>query len=121
MNPGPRSLEQLEIWKEAMTFSQVIYQLSTAWPEAEKFGLIAQIRRAAVSIPTNLAEGLGRGKAGEIARFARIALGSAYEVFTLLKIAEKLGYAGNYRLAFTELDRLTKRLSAYLRHWEEKS
>ena len=120
MNPGPRSLEQLEIWNEAVAFSQTIYQLSHAWPEAEKFGLTAQIRRAAVSIPANLAEGLGRGRSGEIARFARISLGSAYEVYTLLKIAEQLGYPGDYPQAYSELDRLTKRLSAYLRHWEGK-
>jgi len=114
MNPGPRSLEQLEIGNEAVALSQTIYRLSQAWPEAE------QIRRAAVSIPANLAEGLGRARAGGIARFARISHGSAYEVFTLLKIAEPLGYAGSYPPAYSELERLTKRLSAYLRHWEGK-
>ena len=120
METGPRSLEKLEIWNEALAFSEKAYALSKNWPDSERFGLIAQLRRATVSIAANLAEGLGRGRAGEVSRFARIALGSAYEAYTLLRLAERLGFPGAYAEIMPELDRLTKRLSAYVRHWEQR-
>ncbi len=120
METGPRSLEKLEVWNEALAFSEKVYDLSRRWPDGERFGLIAQLRRAAVSIAANLAEGLGRGRPGEVSRFARIALGSAYEAYTLLRLAERLGYPGAYTEVMPELDRLTRRLAAYVRHWEQR-
>jgi four helix bundle protein len=120
METGPRSLEKLEVWNEALVFSEKIYILTKRWPDSERFGLTPQLRRATVSIAANLAEGLGRGRAGEVSRFARIALGSAYEAYTLLRLAERLGFPGAYAEVMPELDRLTRRLSAYIRHWEER-
>jgi four helix bundle protein len=69
------------------------YALTSHWPRAELFGLTGQIRRAAVSIPCNLAEGQGRGTSAEVARFAQIALGSLYELDTLLQIGAELNFA----------------------------
>ncbi len=116
----PESVENLRIWQESMDLAVLVYGLTRRWPESERFGLIAQLRRAAVSIAANLAEGLGRGRPGEVSRFARIALGSAYEAYTLLKLAERLGYPGAYTEVMPELDRLTRRLAAYVRHWEQR-
>ena len=86
----PDPVAKLELWQEGMRLVADLYRLSANWPAEERFGLISQARRAAVSIPTNLAEGVGRGSSGEIHRFATIARGSAYELDTLLVLAGTL-------------------------------
>lgn len=88
----PDSVENLQIWQDSVTLVEVIYAATKAWPKEEMYGLTSQIRRAAVSIPANLAEGVGRGTRRETARFAQIALGSLYETDTLCVIAQRLGY-----------------------------
>ncbi len=87
---GPSSVTNLRIWHEGMAVVKESYALSGAWPKSELFGLTSQVRRAAVAIPCNLAEGRGRGTNPEMARFAQIALGSLYELDTLLLIAAEL-------------------------------
>ena len=88
----PESVENLEIWQRGVTLVEEIYDATRAWPREEVYGLTGQLRRAAVSVPANLAEGVGRGTTREVARFAQIALASLYEVDTLLVIANRLGY-----------------------------
>ncbi len=90
---GPDSVRTLDIWSEGMTLVKAVYGLTAGWPRAEGFGLTAQIRRAAVAIPANIAEGVGRGTPAEAARFANVALGSLYELDTLIQLAADLGYA----------------------------
>jgi len=90
---GPDSVRNLKIWHEGMAVVKTIYALTARWPKSELFGLSAQVRRAAVSIPCNLAEGRGRGTNPEMARFAQIALGSLYELDTLLQIADYLKFS----------------------------
>ena len=87
---GPSSVNNLRIWHEGIAVVKDSYALSGAWPKSELFGLTSQVRRAAVSIPSNLAEGRGTGTNPEMARFAQIALGSLYELDTLLLIAAEL-------------------------------
>ena len=115
------SVGNLEIWSEAMDIVEITYTLTQAWPEAEKYGLTSQTRRAVVSIPTNLAEGAGRGTRKEKSRYGRIALGSLYELDTLLQIAVRLGFANPDETVGLrgELARLAKRLNAYIHHQEE--
>jgi four helix bundle protein len=96
---GPDTVRTLRVWQEGMALVKESYALTSAWPKSELFGLTGQIRRAAVSIPTNLAEGKGRGTSGELVRFARIAQGSAYELDTLLEIAQELEFADAERVA----------------------
>ena len=62
----PESVEKLEIWQEAVEIVRIVYELTKSWPREEMYGLTSQIRRAAVSIPANLAEGVGRGGPGEM-------------------------------------------------------
>ena len=62
----PESVEKLEIWQEAVELVTIVYELTKSWPREEMYGLTSQIRRAAVSIPANLAEGVGRGGPGEM-------------------------------------------------------
>ncbi len=104
-----------------MQLVERVYATSDHWPENERYGLIAQSRRAAVSIPANLAEGIGRGTPPERARFGQIAMGSLYELATLLELARRLGYLDE--ATFLKLDaalaRLARRIHAYMDHWRQ--
>ena len=80
-------------WKKALELTKRIYEISSCWPDQEKFGLVNQIRRAVVSICSNIAEGYGRYDDGDKKRFLSIARGSAYEVEAQLLVAKELGYA----------------------------
>jgi four helix bundle protein len=113
---GPSSVTNLRIWHEGMSIAKDSYSLSSAWPKSEMFGLTSQVRRAAVSIPCNLAEGRGRGSRAEMARFAHIALGSVYELDTLLLIAAELDLAGaNDVTALRDrLSSLSRQISKYI-------
>ncbi len=84
------NLEELKVWNKAMKVAEEIYVLSSDFPSAEKFGLTSQIRRSAVSIVSNIAEGAGRNTKGEFRNFLSIASGSSYELFTQLTLAYKL-------------------------------
>lgn len=83
---------RLEAWKKAMDFVVDVYRITETFPKEEKFGLTAQIRRAAVSIPANIAEGAARQSHKEFVRFLSIAQGSASELETELVIGQRLGY-----------------------------
>ena len=87
-----RPHEGLEVWREAMTLVEAIYACSARFPDAERFGLTSQIRRAAVSVPSNIAEGAARRSTPEFQRFLSIARGSLSELDTQLQIAVRLNY-----------------------------
>jgi len=113
-------VEKLEIWQDAMEKPKAVYELTRSWPREELYGLTSQARRAAVSIPANVAEGLGRGTPKEIARFAQIALGSLYELDTLLRLSASLGYSheDNVQKARDGVTILAKRISSYISYQE---
>jgi four helix bundle protein len=85
-----RDFRKLNIWVEAIDLVTNIYQLTSNFPDIERFGLISQMRRASVSIPSNIAEGASRSGQMEFKRFLEIALGSAFELESQLIISEKL-------------------------------
>jgi four helix bundle protein len=87
-----RPHHDLDVWKKAVKFSVQVYKITDAFPRDERFGLTSQIRRAAVSIAANIAEGAGRKSKKEFANFLSISQGSASEVETELIIAFQLGY-----------------------------
>lgn len=89
-----QSYRDLRVWQKAMTMVRAVYGLTSKWPSTEQFGLTAQIRRAAVSVPSNIAEGHGRRSQAEFAKFLNIAHGSLMEVETQLLIAADLKYIG---------------------------
>lgn len=93
-----RSYQDLDAWKLAMRLTRTVYEVSKGFPSDERFGLTSQVRRASVSIPSNIAEGWGRGSTQDYARFLRIARGSVYEVETQLIIARDLGYVDDESL-----------------------
>ena len=84
--------KDLDVWKKSMDLVEVIYKLTQQFPDAEKFGLISQMRRAAVSIPSNLAEGVARKGDKELIHFLHIALGSLSELDTQYLIAVRLNF-----------------------------
>jgi len=86
------NFKELNVWQKARAFSKSIYSLTSDFPKVEQFGVVSQLRRASVSISSNIAEGSGRGSDKDMCRFLDIALGSAFEVESLLYLALDLGY-----------------------------
>ncbi len=87
-----KSHRDLIVWQRSMDAVETVYAVSAEFPSTEKFGLTSQLRRAAVSIPSNIAEGYGRGTTQDYLRFLRIARGSLFEVDTQLLIAKRMGF-----------------------------
>src|SRR6185312_9155847 len=98
-----KNFKELNIWKRGIELVKSIYTLSRGLPAEEKFGMISQLTRAAVSIPANIAEGSSRNSERDYARFLQIALGSAFEVQTYLVIAKEMSWATNEKLMPIEL------------------
>ena len=88
-----KSYRDLEVWKRAMKLVKRIYQLTAKFPSEERFGLTNQIRRAAVSIPSNLAEGHARSGSAEFGRFISISMGSVAELETQILLSADLKYS----------------------------
>ncbi|MFD3002164.1 four helix bundle protein [Pontibacter toksunensis] len=86
------NFKELRVWKEGIILAKLVYESSAQFPQEEKFGLKSQVNRAAVSVPSNIAEGAGRGSNKEFAQFLRIALGSAFEIETQMILAEAFGF-----------------------------
>jgi four helix bundle protein len=87
--------KDLEVWNISMDFVVDIYKLTQNFPEEEKFGLVSQMRRAAVSVPSNIAEGAGRKSNKENLHFLYIALASLTELDTQLILSERLGFCSS--------------------------
>lgn len=109
-----RSFRDLVVWQKAHAMVVEIYQVSAKFPAEERFGLIDQLRRAAVSVPANLAEGFGKRRPREKARYFNIAEGSLEETRYYLLLAGDLGYCepGSLQDSAAEVGRL---LGAYAR------
>ena len=84
--------KDMEVWKKSIELVTKVYEITKTFPDDEKFGLVSQIRRASISIPSNIAEGAARNSDKEIQRFLDISLGSIAELETQLIIAENLQY-----------------------------
>ena len=87
-----KDFRELKVWEKAHQLTLAVYQATTAFPKEELFGLTSQMRRSAASIPTNIAEGCGRGSDDDFRRFLQIAMGSASELEYQLLLAHDLGY-----------------------------
>lgn len=88
-----QKFRKLSVWDKAMDFVEEIYKMTNCFPGNEMYGLTSQLRRAAISISLNIAEGSGAGSDREFGRFLNIALRSSYEVICGLEIAKRLKYA----------------------------
>ncbi len=118
-----RTYRDLVAWQRAMDFAAGVYALTLAFPRDEQYGLSSQLRRAAVSVPSNIAEGQGRGEGREFAHHLRIAQGSIQEAETQLFLCKRLNYGPPSQIDNTlsiasEVARLIRRLeqAVSLRH-----
>jgi four helix bundle protein len=84
-------------WQRAYALCKVIYQTTASFPAEEKFGLVTQMRRGAVSVPSNIAEGYGRGSRADYVRFLKVARGALYELDTQVGLSIDLGFLGSER------------------------
>ena len=110
-----RSVEDLIVYQKAMVMVTKVYAITKQFPKEERFGLVNQLRRAAVSVPSNIAEGAGRNSNNEFRRFLSIARGSTYEVKTQLQISQNLSFASKDELfgfleLLTEIEKITFKL-----------
>ena len=98
------------MWHEAVELATRIYCLTNGYPARERYGLIAQMRRAAVSVSSNIAEGAGRGSAKDMARFLRVAIGSICELESQLEVSRKLGLTDEVEELVSDLNLLKARI-----------
>jgi four helix bundle protein len=89
-----RDFRKLQVWEKAHQMTLAVYKVTARFPRAEVYGLVSQMRRAAVSIPANIAEGCGREGGAELGRYLKIAMGSASELEYELLLAHELGFIG---------------------------
>jgi four helix bundle protein len=111
------SYRDLKVWQRGMDLVETVYQLSSSFPDSERYGLTSQVRRAAVSIPSNVAEGWGRSSTKQFVHQLDIARASLYEVETQLLIGERLGFLDEERVsaALSDSEVLSRMLLALLR------
>lgn len=111
-----RDFRDLKVWEKAHQLTLSVYKLSSTFPSDEKFGLTSQLRRAASSIPTNIAESCGRDGDAELKRFMQIAMGSASETEYLLVLAKDLSLLKDeaYKTISSNLTEVKKMLSSFI-------
>jgi four helix bundle protein len=88
----PQDFHDLTVWQRAIDLTVCVYRLTQGFPKEETYGLISQLRRASVSVASNIAEGRGRLNPGEFRQFLGVALGSTFEVQTQLIVARRLNF-----------------------------
>lgn len=123
MHPHPvHNYRRLDVWVRSYELTLSIYTATSGWPSGERFGLVSQLRRAAVSIPSNIAEGSSQASRRGFGRYLRTALGSAAEVDTQLRLARDLGYL-SHRLGASllgEVDGVSRMLVSLLHNQSDR-
>lgn len=116
------SYKELKVWQKAVNLVTGIYRLTVKFPKEEQYGLVSQLRRLAVSVPSNVAEGWGRGNTREYIRFLTIARGSLMELETQLIISEKLGFLSldSHKLLLAQIDEIGRMLNSLITSLKNK-
>ena len=111
-----KDFRELQVWHKAHELTLSIYKMSAKFPKEEIYGLTSQIRRAIVSVPTNIAEGCGRGSKKELKQFLIISMGSASEVEYQILLSRELGYIDSniYDNLNSGVQEVKKMLSSYI-------
>ena len=114
---GVSSYRDLKVWQEAMSLAVQAYEITAAFPREEIFGMASQIRRAATSVATNIAEGYGRNSSGSYVHFLKVSQGSLKELETLLLICDRVSLASSRQIArmLTLCDELGRMLRSLIR------
>jgi len=109
--------KDLEVWRVSMDLVVRVYQITREFPKSEQFGLASQLQRSAVSIPSNIAEGSGRGTKRDFAHFLDQARGSLFEVITQLEISRSLSFGNSDEIKATQMEYeiLGMRINALIR------
>ena len=115
------SHHDLIAWQEAIRLVEIVYRDTSRFPREETFGLKTQMRRAAVSVPSNIAEGSARKTTGELIQFLGIARGSLAELETQFVLAERLGFLVETKDAITQVNRVGKLVSALMRSLQRRA
>ena len=112
-----KDFRKLQVWDKSHKLTLRIYKAARKFPSDEKYGLISQIRRASASIPTNIAEGCGRGSDKDFARFIQIAMGSASEVEYLIILSKDLMYidSDTFNVILQDTQEVKKMLASLLK------
>jgi len=113
--------KDLDVWKKSIDLVAYIYELTSKFPKSEQFGLSDQMRRAAISIPSNIAEGAARQSEREFCQFLHIALGSLAELETQAIIAQRLGYfVAGYEDFDTRAQDIGRMISGLIKHLKNR-
>jgi four helix bundle protein len=114
-----QSFQELAVWRVAMELAEVVYGISIKFPRSELYGLTAQLRRASVSIPSNIAEGYGRNNRKEYLQFLGIANASRCELVTLLILAQRVGVATDVECALDLSGRVGQMLTKLMKSLQD--
>jgi four helix bundle protein len=111
-----KDFRDLQVWQKAHVLTLHVYEATQAFPDSERFGLTNQLRRAAASIPANLAEGCGRGSDADLRRFLQIAMGSASESEYHVLLAHDLGFLAkpSFERLATEVQEVKRMLASFI-------
>jgi four helix bundle protein len=122
MEKEQRPHRKLEVWKNSMQLTKIIYKVTVSFPASELYGLVSQMRRAAVSIPSNIAEGAARTGKKEFLQFLNIAQGSASELDTQIELAQMLEFVDQqtYQEMMSLLTIISKQLYGLARRVKSK-
>ncbi|MCZ7557123.1 MAG: four helix bundle protein [Bacteroidia bacterium] len=120
MSEFMRSHRKLDAWKAGIDFVVAIYRETQGFPKSEMYGLTSQLRRASVSVPSNIAEGAARETIKDNLRFLTIARSSLSEIETELFIAKELGYTENLESLLLQLEKVASPLSGMIRYLKRK-
>jgi four helix bundle protein len=118
-----KTYKELIVWQKGITLCEHIYTVTRTFPKSEVYGLVSQMQRSAVAIPSNIAEGQRRGHVQEYIQFLRIAYGSKAELETQLYVANKVHYINNilFDTLNTELEEIMKMLNVLIRRLHESA
>ncbi|MCH7917245.1 MAG: four helix bundle protein [Planctomycetes bacterium] len=117
-----RAHKKLAVWQGAVHLATQLYKQTESFPDSEKFGLVSQLRRAGVSVPSNIAEGAARNSDRDFLRFLNMANGSLSEIDTQLEIARQLNYLHPDEVASIEdlVNSVSIKLAGLIRHLKQK-
>jgi len=117
-----KTYTELFVWQKSIELVTAVYRETRNFPKEEIYGLTSQIRRSAVSIPSNIAEGFGRKSQQDFIRFLKISMGSLFELQTQLRIAKNLEYLeeGKFNHVFEETREIERMLSAFIQSITDK-
>lgn len=117
-----RNFRELDIWNESIKLVGKVYVLTEMLPDTEKFGLVSQMNRSAVSIPSNIAEGCSKDSQKDFTRFLQMALGSAFELETQFEICLELNFLNKIQVTeiTSEIVTLQKRIKALVNYAQKQ-